>query len=203
MASVSASNTVEIFDGQAATTTDTVTFLGLESAGDTDAPHILTHPNTELAPIVYESNPTRIYNMDNDALRPPFAQATVTLSSTHVTKFSRGVDDVIVTEIWEGSRNLSNMITAFWRSLYEYILNEPDAGEFITYQPRSRNSRTYQVRLLDLTAGGSPEALDLLDLREKGGSEIDGALANVTTVTTGLVDVEVRLRMVLVAEVTS
>ncbi len=34
-------------------------------------------------------------------------------------------------------------------------------------------------------------------------AQIDGALANVTTVTTGLVDVEVRLRMVLVAEVTS
>lgn len=201
----SSSAIYEIFEGTPAITQDEITYLGLGSDGDPGGLHILTHPDSALAPIVYFKNPDRVVNMDNDFLASPFIGTHVTIGSTQVVRQERDVDDVIVTERWLGSDNRLSMPTAFLRSLIEYWINPPALSggnpTYITWQPRSRNALTYQVELLSLRAGGSDGEFDAGDLRPGGGSEIQGPQDGLYNIPTGFVDREVELRMKLVAKV--
>lgn len=203
---------------------DVTTYLGTGTAGDPSACRRLVFPSgivdgagdpVALAPIVYAIrasggkclNPTRTLNLDNFVLPHPITQPVKTLGSTRVVRFENGTEDVIVTEIWSASAGAS-MTTAFFRLLYEYLLNArfiPGGGpSYVQWEPRDRSEETYNVELLSLTAGngGDEERFDLADIR--GGDvlaaapDFDNVFTRVSPTPTGLVDVEVRLRMRIV-----
>ncbi len=201
MATVTNENQIEIFEGTALASSTTVTYLGLGSQGTLLANRILTHPTSGLAPIVY-SPPDETLNLDNDVLSLPDAAAQKTLTTTQLIRMERDLDDVIVTEIWNGSDQRASMHTAFWRSLYEYAKNAPASGSYITWQPRDKNAFTYNVEIVSLGTPGAPDELNVKDIRARGGSVIKHGLAGVTTVDTGVVDKSVRLAMLIVSKVT-
>ncbi len=195
---------------------DEVTFLGIGSAGDPGACRRLVFPasvTTLLPPIVYSiagicKNPDRTLNLDNAVLPHPITQAVLTLGSTRVTRFETQTEDVIVTEIWEGSQAEFSMTTALFREFYEYLINAkliPSTGpDFIQWEPRDRNDKVYNVEILTLTVGGGGgdrERFDVVDFRDVGGDEIQNALDPISPVPTGMVDREVELRMRIISEV--
>lgn len=205
-----------IQQGAAAVAEDEVEFFGIGSAGDPAAARRLTFPanvSPLLAPIVYaiaglNCNPTRSFNIDNAVLPHPITEAVLTLGSTRVVRFEEQDEDVIVTEVWQGSDSDAAMTTALFRQFYEYLINAkliPASGVlgFIQWEPRDRNDRVYNVELLSLEVGGGgrENRFDVLDLRQPGGGEISNSLDSINPVPTGLIDREVRLRMRIIDEV--
>lgn len=193
-----------------------VQFVGTGSAGDPDACRRLIYPSSVspfLAPITYTIggvclNPTRTLNLDNVVLTHPITDAVRTLGTTRVLRFETEIDDIIVTEIWTGSDRVSSMPTAFFRLLYEYLINPPPITlvnpVYIQWEPRDRNENTYDIEILSLSVGGNSdeERFDVLDLRDAGGIYRGGSIANalddLSPEATGLIDREVRLRFKIV-----
>lgn len=198
---------------------DEVQFLGIGSAGDPDACRRLVFPpavTTLLAPILYAiagvcKNPDRTFNLDNQVLPFPITQAVRTIGSTRVVRFEEAEEDVIVTETWDGSDANFAMTTALFRQFYEYHLNArliPGAGsDFVTWEPRDRTDRVYNVELLSLSVGGGEgeSRFDVIDFRSEGGlsggGTIENALDGLNLTPTGMVDREVVQRMRIVSEV--
>ncbi|MCP4251074.1 MAG: hypothetical protein GY778_28890 [bacterium] len=189
---------------------DAITFLGIGSAGDLDACRILTFPDSLLPPIVYSVagecfNPERTVNLDNNVLFAPTTSVVKTLGTTRVVRFENAEEDVVVTEIWPGSQTRAAMSTAFFRQLYEYLINAPEftigQTDFVTWQPRDRNDKTYNVDIVGLEVGGPPGELDVSDIFGTVSSGTIKRFPDLNTTPTGLVDREVRLRMRIISEV--
>ena len=203
---------------------DVATYIGAGTAGTVGGCRRLVFPSgildgagdpVALAPLIYAIsttgrclNPTRTMNVDNDALPHPTTAAVKTLGSTRVVRFEEQVEDVIATEVWE-ARGGASMTTAFFRLIYEYLLNArfiPGGGPtYIQWEPRDRTDKVFLVELLSLSAGGEGESqFDLADIM--GGDvmapapDFDTVFSRVSPVPTGLVDVDVRLRMRIISE---
>lgn len=206
---------IVIQQGAAVVAEEEVTFLGIGSAGDPTACRRLVFPaniSPLLAPIVYAigascANPDRTFNLDNSVLPHPITEKVRTLGTTKVVRFEEQDEDVIVTEVWEGSDTDLRMTSALFRMFYEYLINAklvPSIGpDFITWEPRDRTDRIYNVELLSLEVGGGggEQRFDVVDLRDPGGSEIQTATDPINLTPTGLIDREVRLRMRIISEV--
>lgn len=192
---------------------DALTFLGTGSEGDPAACRRLVWPASVsplLPPLTYTIgltgqcfNPMRTLNLDNKVLPHPRTAVVETLNTTRVIRYERGDDDVVVTETWNGG-----MTTALFRLFYDYLINASllsATGPFIQWEPRDRSTRTYDVTLLSLTVGaGEGEArFDVADIRGDSGQvgTFDNALSNLSPLPTGLIDVEVELRMKIIGEV--
>lgn len=191
---------------------DDVTFLGVGSDGDPSACRRLVFPSsvtTLLAPITYTVaglcwNPSTTLNLDNVVLPQPRTQVIKTLGTTRLVTFGEGEDDVIVTEIWEAGRGGASMPTSLFRLIYEYWVNQPDfqqtGQQYIQWEPRDRNERTYQVEIVSLSVGGSG-VLNVRDIRDSGGSVLGNAEFGVAPSNTGWIDEDVTLELRIVAEV--
>ena len=205
-----------IQQGVAEVAEDEVAFFGVGSAGDPTACRRVTFPanvSPLFAPIVYSinglcCNPTRTFNLDNAVLPHPITEAVLTLGSTRVVRFEEQDEDVIVTEVWQGSDTDAAMTTALFRQFYEFLINAkliPPTGVlgFIQWEPRDRNDRVYNVEMLSVEVGGGgrEQRFDVLDLRQPGGDEISNSLDSINPVPTGLIDREVRVRMRIIDEV--
>lgn len=143
---VSSSKAFQIAEGTATPTSTTLYLLGTGSDGDPDALAVLTHPDVgNWPPITYQRNPDEVTNLDNDVIPIPISDVVMTHSSTKVQRYDRTTEDVICKETWFGGPNLIGMETPFLRLLLEYWVNDPDVGEYITWQPRYKNQNTYQV----------------------------------------------------------
>src|SRR3990167_1313714 len=208
MPTITSEATLIIEEGAPIEVAETVTFLGIGSAGDPSAARVVTPPNSLLAPITYWGNPTRTLNLDNNVLYKPISSAVLTLGSRRVVRFETNVEDVIVTEIGTGDDSRASMPTFFLRQLYEYLINPPvfdsEDQEYIMWEPRDRNARVFNVEFVDLIVGGG-EDFDVMDLRDLGGKFKGGSMSNaldgLNVLETGLVDREVRLVMRIVSEV--
>lgn len=193
-------------------------FLGTGSAGDPASPRRMVWPSAVsplLAPLVYSVdssgitlNPTRTLNFDTQVLPHPRTQVVETLGTSRVVRFERGVSDVVVTEVWDPAAGAS-MPTSLLRLFYEYLRNGallPAAGPFITWEPRDRSERVYEVALVSLSAGGTDEEtrFDIADVRADpltSAKVFDDALRSLSPTPTGLVTTEVQLRFLVLGEV--
>ncbi len=195
-------------------------FIGTGSEGDPAACRRLVFPpglSPLLAPIVYATsgaglclNPTRTLNFDKSPLFHPITRVQQTIGSSRDLRFETKIEDVVVTEVWDGSDAESSMPTSFFRLLYEYLINAPSFTDgqtnFIVWEPRDRTTTTYNVSLLSLIVGaGSGETrFDVVDLRDPGGLTAGGTIANavdgLNTLPTGLIDRQVTLRMRIISE---
>jgi hypothetical protein len=207
----------KIFQGTPVTDALAITLLGIGSAGTPGAKHILTHPDDDnFPPITYHTNPDRVLNMDNNALRHPVTTLTRTIGSTRLTRFERLLEDVIVTELWFAPKGKAAMPASQWRMIYEYLDNPPPFSattpEYIQYQPQSKNSRTFNVQFVSfgtgsVDVGDGTDAFDVLEVKGPGGvfngGDIANALDSIEEQSTGLIDRGVALRMRLISEVTS
>lgn len=195
-------------------------FIGTGSEGDPGACRRLVFPpalSPLLAPIVYATsssgvclNPTRTLNFDKSPLFHPITRTQLTIGSSRDLRFSTSIEDVVVTEVWEGGNEESSMPSSFFRLLYEYLINSPPFQDgqtnFIVWEPRDRSTTTYNVSILSLTVGGvaGETRFDVVDLRDPGGLTDGGSIQNavdgLNTLPTGLIDREVRLRMRIISE---
>lgn len=203
----------EVFEGVESVDTVSLVLIGSGPAGDPSAYRRLVHPDGEdFPPLVYASNPDRTINLDNAVLPAPLVSSQMTLTSTRVTRFERGIEDTICQEIWSADRSRASMTVAQFRLLYELFLNPPEFDPalpaWLVWEPRDRTDRVYNVELLLLTCGGndSAAAFDVRPLYAKGGlydgGDVSAPLDHFDTVRTGLLDREVRLTMRVVSEVT-
>lgn len=201
-----------IFIGLGTPTTASPTRVLFDSgqSGELGAQRILTHPDgTNFAPINYYKNPTRTFNLDNEILPAPIADAVLTLGSRPVVRFERALKDVIVTEVWEGGEGRqASMPTFLFRQLYEYLRNppvfDPIAQTYITYQPRDRNTKTYNVQFYELRVGGgtgNDKVFDIDDFRLKAGAVIMNPLEDLDVSPTGLITRDVLVKLRVVSEV--
>ncbi len=208
---MAASNSRLAFIGLGVPTTASSTLTIFESgqSGTLGAKRVLTHPDgVNFSPITYYKNPDRTLHLDNVALPAPDAEAVLTLGSTQVVRFDRQLEDVIITERWDGSdKKLVSMPTFMFRQLYEYLINPPAfaplAQTYITYRPRDRSTLTYNVQFYRLVVGGGNgpnEVFDVDDFRLAAGTEIKQPLESLDVDPTGVITrpVEVKLRVVSV-----
>lgn len=194
-----------IQQGTPVSASSTVTFLGIGSQGTAGARRILTHPTTTLAPITYDENPPLDANIDTDVLVAPIVSTVLTLDDTKVVRFERLSKDMIVEERWPGSASQVSMATFFFRQLYEYWINPPAAGQFITWEPRDKTSKKWQVELVALILGRDQAAYEATEFRDLGGAFKGGtilnSLDNLNALESGVLRAPVSLRMKIVAEV--
>ncbi len=179
-------------------------------SGVLGAKRILTHPDSDnFSPITYYSNPTRTFGLDNEVLPSPITDAPLTLGSRQVIQHERALQDVVITEVWEGAEGKrASMPTFLFRQLYEYLRNRPPfsatAQTYITWEPRDRvDSVVHNVQFFRLRVGGGggPDMVfDVDDFRLPDSSEVMHPLESLDVSPTGLItrDVEVKLRVVSV-----
>lgn len=210
---------IAIQQGDPVIAEEAVTFIGIGSAGDRGACRRLVYPAAVtplLVPIVYSvaglcRNPDRTFNLDNVVLPHPTARVVKTLGSTRVIVFDEADEDVIVTEVWLGSDTQAAMTTALFRMFYEYLINappyDPAQTDFITWEPRDRTDKVYNVELVSLSVGGGEGAtrFDVVDFMEDGGinngGDYENAMDSLNLLPTGIIDREVQLRMRIISEV--
>lgn len=173
----------------------TVTIIEAEDAGTPGALRILTHPDTaNFPPITYSRNPDDDFNVDNDVLVAPLTEILLTEGTTHLSRHVKNLDDGIVTEVWNGGRGQASMPTSFFRLLYEYWKNPPAFSAtnptFITWQPRDRNSFTYNVEIVSVLIGRGRVNQEFHTTRvlEPGGAEIPTAQSAIENGSSWLVD---------------
>jgi hypothetical protein len=206
------SRTIFIALGVPTVASPSLVIFGSGSAGVVGAQRILTHPDgVNFAPINYYKNPTRTFNLDTEVLPAPISEAVRTLSERQVVRFERTLADVIVTEVWEGAEgSQASMPTYLFRWLYEYLRNPPPysatAQTFITWQPRDRNARTYNVQLYRLTVGGGgasggDKVFDIDDFRLPDSPEVSNPLENLDVTPAGLITRNVEMKLRIVSEV--
>lgn len=206
----------EIFQGTSTTVSTETTLLGIGSAGDPAAKRRLIHPDTaNLPPIVYNTNPDRTTNLDNEVLVAPLVSVDRTLDSTRVTRFETKLEDRIVRETWLADQAKAAMPTALFRKLYEYLVNPPAFDPlnpvFIQWEPRDKvvNSdgtpRAFNVELVGLTVGQGEtgQEFDLVDVRSRGGDIFRAGFDGLEAEPTGVVDRTVTLTFLVVSEVTA
>ncbi len=198
-----------IFIGLGIPVTATVEPILFESgqSGTLGSKRILTHPlGATFSKITYYKNPTRTFNLDNEVLLAPTSNTIKTIGSRQLIRFENELDDIIVTEVWEGAENRqAAMPTFLFRQLYEYLVNppifDPIAQTFITWEPRDRATKTYNVQLYQLRVGGGgseEQVFDIDDRRLPDSVEIKHPLESFDVTPTGLItrNVEVKLRIV-------
>lgn len=173
------------------TPTETVESFEVVETGATGTPgalRTLTHPDSANSPTVtYFRNPDRTINFLSQPLKVPTATTRRTLGTTLPLVESSDIDDVRVTERWEGSNNRAAMPASFFKLLFEQVINIPTTG-FVIWNPLDlvSDGTQYNVVLLDLRVGGS--SLNL-DVKELGADQ----LAGLDNVPTGVIDRTVEL----------
>jgi hypothetical protein len=204
------SRTVFLGLGVPTTASSTLTIFDSGQAGELGAKRILTHPDgVNFAPITYYRNPDRTFNLDNVVLTAPTSAAVKTLGGRQVVRFEGELEDVIVTEVWEGAEGRrAAMPTSLFRQLYEYLINPPafDAVNqtFVEYQPRDRSTKTYNVQLYQLRVGGASrkdQVFDVDDFRLPTPPEINNPLLSLDVTPDGLITRNVTVSLRVVSEV--
>ena len=189
-------STFEILAGSVVTTASTLTLVDAVSSGNAGALRTLTHPLGTTFPIVtYNRNPTRTINFDQIPLFPPAAELVRTLGSTLGFVTQNAIDDVVVTEVWDGSSKAS-MEASFFRKLYELSVNPPAPNtpeNFILWAPADRTTKVYKVLIVGLRVGGQAGKLDVFEWKSE-------ALQGLDSVTTGILDRTVELDLLLISE---
>ena len=202
--------TIFIGAGSPTTVSSTVTIFDSGQAGVLGSKRILTHPDgSNFSAITYYRNPTRTFNLDNEVLKFPFSEAVLTLSSRPVVRFEGSIDDVVVEEVWEGAEGRkAAMPTSLFRQLYEYLINppvfDPLAQTYITWAPRDRSAKTYNVQLYRLTVGsssGDQRVFDVDDFRLPVPPEIQHPLMTMDVTPDGLLTRTVTMSLRIVSEV--
>lgn len=193
-------STYELLEGSTQTTETSVTIVSAGSAGTPSCLRTLEHPDSANFPIVtYNRNPDRTINFDQEPLYPPSSRLLKTLGTTQALLSPNELDDVLVTEIWQGNDNRSPMVAAQFRRLYELIINPPAPAtpeEYIQWSPCDRTDVVYNVILVDLRVGGGSGSLDVRDVGLFAAGDLD-------EVATGLLDRTVELDLKLISEVTT
>lgn len=203
----SANNSYIIGQGTPTVVESTVQLLGVGADGTVGAKRIMTHPDsTTFPPVSYYRNPDFTVNLDNEVLTAPLATPILTLSSTQLVRFDTNLEDVIISEVWEGSTGRASMPTFLFRELYEYLINPPafDAQNqsYISWQPRDRNTTSYDIQLYQITVGGGEgaQSFSMREIRLPESPVIANPLQTMDVSPTGLIlaAVTVRFRIVRV-----
>ncbi|MDD2900828.1 MAG: hypothetical protein PHU44_00165 [Syntrophales bacterium] len=127
----------------------------------------LRYPGDTLPPLIYGQNPDKWENFDTAPLTArPFLKGEMTLADYSLARWPGYLKDRPVREIWSGSDKESRMEAYFFRRLWEYFANPPVAG-FITWNPKDRIDKAYNIEIESLIAGGQDTVtLDYLAIRE-------------------------------------
>lgn len=192
------SNEWEILAGASQGVESSLIIVDAGTTGTPGARRTLLHPTTATFPLVtYNRNPDRTINFDQVPLFPPAAEIVRTLGTTLAYITQNELDDVIVTEIWEAGGGKASMEASMFRRLYELSVNPPplqDPEIFIHWAPRDRTTKVYKVVIVGLRVGGQNFKLDVKEVGV-------GILTGLDTVPTGILDKQVELDLLLVAEV--
>jgi hypothetical protein len=140
------------------------TILAKRPIKDNDAgggtPRELDHPlsGSYPSPLVYELNPQVWTGHIDEALTKPLYASTRTLEKTATVQYTKDLTDIEIRETWMGGANRIAMGLAQFTSIFDYFNNPPDlqSDGFIIWRPRDVSSKEYNVAMVNLTVGGSP-----------------------------------------------
>jgi hypothetical protein len=104
-----------------------------------------------LAPLVYPHVPDRTLNFGYDRLTRPRAVVVKTLASSGVADFQDVPSDVIIKEIFRNDQ--LSTLTRIFHAFHRYRVETLPEGRFIGWQPRDLSSKSYFIRLLDVSLG--------------------------------------------------
>ncbi len=190
-------------------TTSAVVIFESGEAGVVGARRILTHPDTQnFSPITYDRNPDRDFNLDTEVLPGVRGSAIDTLGARQVVRFEETIADVVVTEVWDGASGQASMLAFFFRQLYEYLRNPPVFNAitqtFITWQPRDKSTKTYNVQLfrLKVGSGSGTQTFNIRNFKLPTPATNANALMNLDVSPTGFILETVEVSLHVVSEVT-
>jgi len=134
---------------------ETVDLRFLPENDGIDAVRELRYPGDIFPPIQYDSNPDYWENFDTGPMtdRPQF-KGEMTIEDYAIVLWPGYIKDVPIKEHWKGSDKMSRMTAYMLRRLYEYYSNPPSTG-FITWCPKDRINKIYNIVIEDLTVGGA------------------------------------------------
>ena len=133
-----------------------------ENAGG-GAARELRYPGDALPPLIYEEPPDSWENFDTAPLTArPLAKGQMTISDYQLARWPGYVKDNPVREIWKGSDTDSHMPLSFLRRLWEYYANPPASG-YITWNPKDRADKAYNIEIIGLRAGSAADSTSLTD----------------------------------------
>jgi hypothetical protein len=137
---------------------DLVTSLDLELLPENAGAKVmreLHYPGDVLAPLIYSNNPEWLENFDTGPLTArPLFKAEMTLKDVSLARWSGYVKDRPVVEHWVGDDTSSIMSLDMLRRLWEYFANPPATGH-ITWWPKDRTTKGYNIEIESLTVGGT------------------------------------------------
>jgi hypothetical protein len=145
---------------------ETVDLVLLPENTGTDALRELRYPGDLLPPLIYEQNPDKWENFDTSPLTArPLFKAEMTIAATSMTRWGGYLTDRPVKETWRGDDRRSLMTAYYLRRLWEYFANPPATG-YITWNPKDRMDRAYNIEIEGLQVGGQDiVSFDYLALR--------------------------------------
>jgi hypothetical protein len=118
----------------------------------------LHYPGDTLAPLIYESNPEWWENFDTEPLTArSLFKAELTITDAALARWKGYLKDRPVVEHWVGDEQKSFMTLNMLRRLWEYYANPPDplTQGYITWWPKDRTSKGYNIEIESLAVGGA------------------------------------------------
>jgi hypothetical protein len=196
--------TYAIFPSSAVVASTTLTLLGSGSAGTLGAKRILTHPDAiNFLPIVYFTHPQFTLGIDNEVLPRVQGSLVRTAETTKVVRHPEFESDVVIVEKWPSDSGIS-MPSFMARQLYEYAKNTPALNiaspNYITWQPRDKNDKTYNVVIVSFNIGGDEIGIDFTERRGAENNEILGDMEGLDVSPTGAIQGDAELVMKIVSE---
>ena len=117
----------------------------------------LHYPGDLFPAIVYADSPDKWTNFDSAPMTDrPQVKTEQTLTWAQTMQWPGYLPDKPVTEYWLGSENKSRMTLYFLRRLYEYYNNPPlTPGSYITWHPKDRTDKIYNILIESVQVGGA------------------------------------------------
>ena len=127
----------------------------------------LRYPGDLLPPLIYGQNPDKWENFDTAPLSArPLLKGEMPLADCSLARWPGYLKDRPIRETWSGADKVSHMEAYFFRRLWEYFANPPASG-YITWTPKDRIDKAYNIESESLAAGGQDTVtLEYLAIRE-------------------------------------
>lgn len=130
---------------------------------------LIWHPT--FGNIVYPKNPDRTLNYYRSAVRGYDVNSVNTLRSNYTVRDLQMFEDIIVTEIWQGSGKKVSELSMFLDTLHLITMTEPALGRYVGWIPKDAGFQRHFILPISVTVGG--KGFDANEIRIRGNTSLE------------------------------